>query len=98
MKPIELNFKKEDFESDYLISNSCAITTALRRAGIEAIDYGVEIQDEFSNAISEKDSYDKMTRIVFSMYLHGSPDMNFSDKTLVPTEPKDFSITILLDI
>tara|TARA_R110000796_G_scaffold58413_5_gene134959 strand:+ start:41136 stop:41438 length:303 start_codon:yes stop_codon:yes gene_type:complete len=100
MKKVTLKFKKRDFEGRYENAKTCAITTALKRAGHSNLeDCGLEIThlNYEIGSVSEPKTYDKMFNRVGSMYLYRYPTLNFSGN-LKPTKPKDFQITILLDV
>ena len=99
MKKVTLKFKKSDFKKgEYLSNKTCAISSALTRAGYPHLnDYGIYISNEdMFNSLSEDITYGKLTDRVFAMYQYlGGTAFG---KILESEEPKAFQITILLDI
>ena len=97
VRNVTLKFKKKDFNHPYTSSRKCAITRALKRAGIEGCkDVGIQIEDEYENEVSESKSYDHMTKRVSAMYMHKEGGSFGED--VIPEEPKDFQVTILLEV
>lgn len=107
MKKVTLHFKKEDFNNSYYSSKHCAITTALKRACINAEDVGGSIQkSDYSKEIHDLNTYNKMKNKVCGMYAYlESLEEGCNKDQLLEVwgiskiiEPRDFQATLLLDI
>lgn len=98
MKTIELNILAEDFKNSFLDLDNCAISSALKRAGINATHGGMEIiyhnPKLYSDSILSPDALNLKVRQMYA-HVEGSVDGWGDDVRILGTlEPQDFTFSI----
>lgn len=94
-RKVILEFKAIDFqENGYTNCDGCAITTALKRAGVNGKDTGTCIIDSKGRVLTEKHdlTYYNLVRKVLGMYSFIDNEEYFhSGVVILPIKPQDFT-------
>jgi hypothetical protein len=98
---IILEFKATDFQGNYLDIKHCAITTALKRAGLNAMDVGTSIIDDGHRVLTKRGdlTYDNLVCKVLGTYsVIYSEEYLFNSEIVTPIEPQDFTHELEIEL